>query len=1344
MEQVNTFSKALIGDVDNRYVDNQQMVFPTLNVRLTNVGGKGLIPTTIRGNKKLNWFDNAEYGNTVKILGACEHNGILYLAITYIIGSEVVSAIVSYPGLIKMVLNYTYVWSINEDNSNGFERKPKPLRIGNYGTASIKASRLNFEEGEHVKMIAKPVYDGSVDLYVISKNNPNRVINTGFDQDGVITQRNTSWDDFENGINDQVLLVKKQPVLKLYENKLRIGGNLKPGNYFLFIRYLTQSFNRTKFSNSSMVIPVANGTDIDIFSGAQEKYWPSSNELRTNKSIPLEITEVSDEFTYFEIGVMRFSSLQENTPATADIYLIDKYYKVNSLATNNVITINGNEEQRVLTSEEITEVQNTYYKCNTQAEANDRYLGGSWLSYYDKELEGAVKAFAANVTMEVTSEVVSLPKTFDSLNSAPNQGYQFNKIETIRDKVGYIPNEIYGFGLYVTTTKGYKSKIYPLNTVGGNSKGLMMFANTDYFNRHYLELTFPNSDYFTNPNEIDGIYIVRSDRSGNFLYNGLLTHVVNKTIIDGDDVWINGNGEGSALNLPVLKPKIENAPEISGIIPTGKEDHVENMEFSYSSHSGYVNLNKYAMWCPDYLLGKRDRFYNGENVYMMVHYDVSDISNDTDTINGDPNFAISPYFHGFDINNYTNADIVSTNTSLYHVEQLITEGPENFTSYIKDGMNKQDGSGFFHDNTNIYNRSYKTLPYIGLIVNQGNNTDVMGNSIVSLFKTNPNNFYTEYISSFNIETTQYTEITYKLKLNDIKNGTLNVYGGDAYTQKTFWRAINHYDYDQNARTDNSGKLIHYGFTTQNYYYHGQLIGFQSINTVNAQIRNDVYSEDGERNVITYSWFPYVRNKKGVEGWLFWTKDDDNVFESLQMNDGYNSNLLKYGQLGFNEFELVSQKYPNRVFVSARQESGSYIDNYRNISVVDYKDFNIPGGEIISLQEYMNKLMIIQQNEICEIYLEEERIQQSESGNMIIATGGELLSSKFNKKSMFGAQYEKAIVKTQTGIYGVDEKRRILWRIAYQSTDSGSYLAVEDYGIKIGIQDELNKAMLHYPSDIDILTQSKNGVVMGYDNEEKEIHATFNYISDVRIWLHDPVQITQSTNVTTLKYYVENHGFEAEEYYWEYVENRNGCIVENNFITIQLLDSEINDNHQYTIVIKDVTIKKTIIISEKYNLSMGLRSYYPSFYFNLNNSFFTQENGLVFEHNKGAHNEFNNVKVKSTIGFIVNGQVSEKENYTLVQKIFESIAVESNTKPLAAYFITDNTYSQYDYSTSHIALKSKYFKGLYYSPIPPSEIPNRDYQFIKRPMEGTTLKVLIDIMPNGDNENYIKSVITKFA
>ena len=74
MQVKNAFLKGITSDVDNSMRQPDQWDFPTLNARIINRKGQGLIITNLPGNE-----EEFELPTGNVIIGACEYNGIIYI-----------------------------------------------------------------------------------------------------------------------------------------------------------------------------------------------------------------------------------------------------------------------------------------------------------------------------------------------------------------------------------------------------------------------------------------------------------------------------------------------------------------------------------------------------------------------------------------------------------------------------------------------------------------------------------------------------------------------------------------------------------------------------------------------------------------------------------------------------------------------------------------------------------------------------------------------------------------------------------------------------------------------------------------------------------------------------------------------------------------------------------------------------------------------------------------------------------------------------------------------------------------------------------------------------------------
>ena len=75
MEQISFFHRGINTDLDYSKMLNDGLLLPTANIQLVNKEGQGMILTPVKGTQELFEISEGFY-----IIGACEYNGIAYIA----------------------------------------------------------------------------------------------------------------------------------------------------------------------------------------------------------------------------------------------------------------------------------------------------------------------------------------------------------------------------------------------------------------------------------------------------------------------------------------------------------------------------------------------------------------------------------------------------------------------------------------------------------------------------------------------------------------------------------------------------------------------------------------------------------------------------------------------------------------------------------------------------------------------------------------------------------------------------------------------------------------------------------------------------------------------------------------------------------------------------------------------------------------------------------------------------------------------------------------------------------------------------------------------------------------
>lgn len=523
MEAINTFTDKIVSDLDYSLIKNDQWVFPTMNIRVFNKDGKGFIASILPGDDLL-----FQVTDGYVVLGAAEYNGVLYMACYNETSSKGEIGTYPYP------------------SGTGFTEGYAPLANVYYQGGSyiaFQTTAFNFSLDNPIDIIIKESYDKSVDLYLCDYRNPNRVINSGFNQSGAYTYRNQILDTWFDGALNLIPVSVNDITATIDITK---GGYLQPGNYWIYIRYLTSDYGTTNFIKEFGPFPVIWGSTVKGQTGLQEKDWINDTQTVTDKKIALTLSGLDTNYRYYQVAIMRYSSMQENAVATKDVYLIDKYYDV----ATSLLTIYGNEPEETITFEEIVVPTNPYVVSRSQNQIEDHYLMANCKKVsIDYDRDDFIE-FAKSITIGCEHDanlIANHGTAIDKFTSAYNIEIGDSQIEFYQDPenvnlyLGYFKGQIYPFGIKFLFENGEWSQVFPCKgnydngATDPDGKGLYKFdswvdsigagtVSQRYITRVTFDMTLAKAYMAANPTSfanVTGFKFVRGERIDNLIGQGI-------------------------------------------------------------------------------------------------------------------------------------------------------------------------------------------------------------------------------------------------------------------------------------------------------------------------------------------------------------------------------------------------------------------------------------------------------------------------------------------------------------------------------------------------------------------------------------------------------------------------------------------------------------------------------------------------------------------------------------------------------------------------------------------------------------------------------------------------------
>lgn len=461
-------------------------------------------------------------------VGSCEYNGKLYIvsynALFKVDGVE--TPMIEFGEYSNHDGVYSYLPFMTLDN-NG-ERKP--LRI--------RKSIIGYSTDKLIEVFPRKSFDSSINLYICDGLNTNIVVN-----DAMIYDENTlSIHNFSQ--------FKSIGILPTISGVVSYGGYLKPGSYFVAVRFTTKDLNSTMFFNQIGPFIISDGTNEKDFKGL------INEDEVANRCIEISVDDIPDEYSYYELVVMHYFG--ENDAKSYDIYKIDA--KISS----NKFVISGIEEKINMTIEELLKNNIQYSSCKSHLQLNGMYYGANWNTSKSRNehLDKLASLIVPEYVLKDDDSVMvsnALKRNYGSMNS--------------NSEMKYKAGEIYPFAVSFIIDGKYMSDAYPIagydsnqdsysnvldNVSSGayiNNKGLFRFPFAKagtlfddnnqlrkrlYYNMigvrfHFDVFNNEKSNYDIN---ITGVVIRQGSRIVNCMSQGINVPLIDRVVVSAPEKYI--------------------------------------------------------------------------------------------------------------------------------------------------------------------------------------------------------------------------------------------------------------------------------------------------------------------------------------------------------------------------------------------------------------------------------------------------------------------------------------------------------------------------------------------------------------------------------------------------------------------------------------------------------------------------------------------------------------------------------------------------------------------------------------------------------------------------------------
>lgn len=933
---------------------------------------------------------------------------------------------------------------------------------------------FNFSLNNPLEIDAQSSYDGSVNLIFNDNRNIPRLVNSRFS----VLQNNTYEVVDRIGNNDTNLYDSEQFDLdtSLYKrvntiptitfNSVLPSGNLKVGNYVIYIKYADADGNETDFVGESGIISCFIGGDRDPFSidgGFRDRL--------ASKSISLTVSDIDSSYDYIKVYYTRSTSdVDSNRVVTA--HEIDRKFPVRNNSCNVIIT--GSEETKDIPVSDINIQYSIIDKAKSQTVCqNMLFLGNSCkpdMMYKDLS---DISLRLLPYLIESDSERF-IGKTSYDYSDLSDQSYSHEYYNTLNiyNKVGYWNEEIYRFGVVYIMKDGSLSPVYNIRGKNGIPKfeelqsaylqsDLWKYENNEKV-RNYIpidESTFDVSgtSYLENAK---GVLRINTDSDSRKVYGigiAIPTEVSEylNTLVQGLFIVRQKRIPTILAQAYVMPRDLEaEVPLINyggSYIAERFLDNDRKLNESYLprlytiSDMARVNRSAKVAICPEYDV--RQSYFN--HLFTGTEYVVrkADIQPSMTTLSrdiyNDRHYYVDNYY-GRREEQFSRAKIIGVGDNVpiaavedYNFRGRAGEAEEGFRFRYIESKNKEKEA------TNLIRGAYS--PYLGIIGDQ-----VTIGSIINIYI--PGYSEAQMSTYFNTryeDNSPYYSVSSRLSLANIDSLlSLQKAGGDLYTYTVpcyrgdcyicnFTHRLNRNFQDPSAPTndevvdENTWKDNYDTENTENNakinrgdvnaIQLGSWITFKVCSSYNLSIRSLDPSYPTEEGLTGLKRGFYPLQELSPAG-------ATKIPESSVINGGYSSTTSEKQAFTLPDVPYIKNRFDTRIMYSDISVGDAFKNGFRVFQMTHYRDYPRTYGGIMKMIELFGNILCIFEHGIALIPVNERAVAgEGSGGNVFINTSNVLPENPKMLSDTYGTQWPESVVQTPYFVYGVDTVGKKIWR-----------------------------------------------------------------------------------------------------------------------------------------------------------------------------------------------------------------------------------------------------------------------------------------------------------------------------
>lgn len=281
----------------------------------------------------------------------------------------------------------------------------------------------------------------------------------------------------------------------------------------------------------------------------------------------------------------------------------------------------------------------------------------------------------------------------------------------------------------------------------------------------------------------------------------------------------------------------------------------------------------------------------------------------------------------------------------------------------------------------------------------------------------------------------------KESYEEIKDFSETYYRGDSYICQFTHRIVRNFNdpsapYNDKIVDENSWKNNYDPDKPENYVsinlgdvnavQIGMWLTFQLRSSYNLNIRTIDKS-----NVDEYLMCGNYRSFYPHYGQL--ANGNQKIPDSDQYNKGFTKSVSEKYYFEVPDVPYIKQEFQNRIVFSDIHINDAYKNGFRVLRTTNHKDFPMTYGSITKLVELKNALLIVFEHGIGLVSINNQAEHSSQ-----------VLSDLNIISDTYGSQWKDSIIKTPSGIYGVDTVAKKIWRVKEGQIEIISDMRVQEF------------------------------------------------------------------------------------------------------------------------------------------------------------------------------------------------------------------------------------------------------------------------------------------------------------